>query len=95
MAEKNYIEVTNSSNKTQRWNIIDATLYPDYVYLYKATNAQPIKYSLIIDIEIHTINEKNMKGNNNVIDDINLAYVGNASNMPNLNCLGYCCKNTC
>ena len=95
VAEQNYIEVTNSSNKTQRWNVIDATIDPDYVSLYKAVNSTPVKYSLIIDIEIHTINENNMKGHNNVIDDLNLAYIGNATNMPDLNCLGYCCKNSC
>ena len=71
--------------------MVDCTL--DYgtadVYLSKETNI----YTLTIDIEIHTVNERNDRNNNNTLDDILISYVGNSSDftLDSLNCLGYAC----
>ena len=79
------------TNNIRRWNMVDCTL--DYgtadVYLSKETNI----YTLTIDIEIHTVNERNDRNNNNALDDILISYVGNSSDftLDSLNCLGYAC----
>ena len=38
-------------------------------------------YTLKIDIEIHTSNEKNTAGNNNILDDILISYYGKISDL--------------
>lgn len=49
-------------------------------------------YTLQIDIEVHTQNEKNMFGNNNIIDDILISYIGKKVDFnKNITCLGNDC----
>ena len=51
-------------------------------------------YSLSIDIEIHTTNEKNKLCNNNTLDDIIINYIGKLDDLvtTNINCLGATCS---
>lgn len=81
----------NSSGETRRWNLVDCTLDYSYadVYLIKDINI----YTLIIDIEIHTVNERNDQNNNNSLDDIIISYMGNSSDfvIDSLECLGSDC----
>ena len=54
----------------------------------------PKIYTLQIDIEIHTTNERNKYGNNNLLDDILISYLGKYDNFKGIGqktCLGYNC----
>ncbi len=49
-------------------------------------------YTLQIDIEVHTTNDKNKFGNNNLLDDILISYIENHKILTkNITCLGYDC----
>ncbi|MEG0977344.1 MAG: prepilin-type N-terminal cleavage/methylation domain-containing protein [Clostridia bacterium] len=83
----NNIETTN-----KKWTIESATLYTNSakVYYSKDNNF----YTLNINIEIHTTNDKNTFNNNNILDDISLSYIGKTSDYnltTPLTCLGYDC----
>ena len=90
--------IYNSSGVLQSnrsWDLLDCNIYVDEanVYYMKDQNI----FTMTIDIEIHTVNERNDHDFNNPIDDISISYIGNSANFSTsaLNCLGYCCKNTC
>lgn len=95
-AREKTITVTNSKNEKRTWEVKDATIYPNKANIYTIFNNDAKIYSLQIYLEIHTVNDENTEGSNNGIDDINLSYIGNMTDFtPVLNCLGYCCHNTC
>ena len=50
-------------------------------------------YTLIINIEIHSFNERNDINTNNTLDDITISYIGNSSDYTGVSrrCLGNNC----
>lgn len=91
-AHQDYIVITNAANKKQRWDIKDATLYPNKAFVYTTINNTSKIYSLNFNMEIHTVNDNNTTGNNNIIDDISISYIGSTTDyLPNLTCLGHDC----
>lgn len=92
---KSTITYTSSSGKKRIWTMNDCDIYPN------KANVQFVKddaldgiYTLQIDIEIHTKNEKNTEGNNNLLDDILIGYYGKVADINNKtfsDCLGYSC----
>lgn len=87
---------TASNGVVRKWTIKDGTLNfkKANVYYNQDTKAENERiYTLQIQIEINTANEKNSSTNNNLIDDIVLSYVGNTRDFSNLDltCLGNDC----
>lgn len=96
-AEEKKIKYTDSDGKNRTWNIEGGTIYTKKanVYYMKDNNASGKNYySLSIDIEIHTTNEKNKLCNNNTLDDIIINYIGKLDDLvtTNINCLGATCS---
>lgn len=93
------ITYRTKNGTTRAWEMKNCTLYTKKinVYMTKTIN-NPKIFSMILDIEIHTINEENTEGHNNILDDIAISYVGNVDDIPtdkqnalfNLNCIGAC-----
>ena len=95
-AEEKKIKYTDSDGKKRTWNIEGGKIYTKKanVYYMKDNNASGKNYySLSIDIEIHTTNEKNKLCNNNTLDDIIINYIGKLDDLvtTNINCLGATC----
>lgn len=86
---------TSSDNTLRRWIIEDGSIYVNRakVYYRADTKAENNKiYTLIIDIEVHTINEENDVENNNTLDDIIISYMGSVEDFSTpLSCLGQGC----
>ena len=96
-AEEKKIKYTDSDGKNRTWNIEGGTIYTKKanVYYMKDNNDSGKNYySLSIDIEIHTANEKNKLCNNNTLDDIIINYIGKLDDLvtTNINCLGATCS---
>lgn len=96
-AEEKKIKYTDSDGKNRTWNIEGGTIYTKKanVYYMKDNNDSGKNYySLSIDIEIHTTNEKNKLCNNNTLDDIIINYIGKLDDLvtTNINCLGATCS---
>lgn len=96
-AEEKKIKYTSSDGKKRAWNIEGGTIYTKKanVYYMKDNNDSGKNYySLSIDIEIHTTNEKNKLCNNNTLDDIIINYIGKLDDLvtTNINCLGATCS---
>lgn len=96
-AEEKKIKYTDSDGKKRTWNIEGGTIYTKKanVYYMKDNNTSGKNYySLSIDIEIHTTNEKNKLCNNNTLDDIIINYIGKLDDLvtTNINCLGATCS---
>ena len=96
-AEEKKIKYTDSDGKNRTWNIEGGTIYTKKanVYYMKDNNDSGKNYySLSIDIEIHTTNEKNKLCNNNTLDDIIINYIGKLDDLvtTNINCLGSTCS---
>ena len=96
-AEEKKIKYTDSDGKNRTWNIEGGTIYTKKanVYYMKDNNTSGKNYySLSIDIEIHTTNEKNKLCNNNTLDDIIINYIGKLDDLvtTNINCLGATCS---
>lgn len=96
-AEEKKIKYTDSDGKNRTWNIEGGTIYTKKVNVYymKDNNTSGKNYySLSIDIEIHTTNEKNKLCNNNTLDDIIINYIGKLDDLvtTNINCLGATCS---
>lgn len=89
-ATKDKLTYKSSSDETRTWTMKNAKIYT------KQANVQYLNdeeiYTLQIDIEVHTQNEKNMFGNNNIIDDILISYIGKKVDFnKNITCLGNDC----
>ena len=90
-ATKNELTYRSPTNNIRRWNMVECSLEPRKadVYLNKEKNI----FVLVIDIEVHTVNERNDTNKNNTLDDILISYVGSSSDFSadSLNCLGQAC----
>lgn len=103
-AEEKKIKYTDSDDESRTWNIEGGTIYTKKANVYYAedNNASGKNYySLSIDIEIHTTNEKNKLCNNNTLDDIIINYIGKLDDLDertsdyfkrsDIGCLGVTC----
>lgn len=91
-ATSNTIEYTNTEGDLRKWTLAEGTIYTPRAKVYFATseNAGVVAedseiYTMLIDIEIHTANEKNTFENNNTLDDILLNYIGKVNDLENKN----------
>lgn len=99
VCKSNYLEYTGANGETRKWSITDGTINIKKANVYYRDDAskpssQPRFFTLSIVIEIYTLNENNQEGNNNILDDISLSYLGNMSDLVNFNtktCLGNGC----
>ena len=93
-ASSNTLEYTNSGGDIRAWDMDECSIYVNLADVYY-TKDQNI-FTMTIDIEVHTLNERNDKEFNNPIDDISISYIGNAQDFTanTLNCLGNDCKNS-
>lgn len=86
---------TNSHGETRVWTMENCEIYVPRANVYYSPDYKSEDnriYTLTIDIEIHTINEKNDVFNNNTLDDIIISYLGNAQDFTTpVTCLGNGC----
>jgi len=84
------IAYSSSEGENRSWTMEDGT-----IYVNKANvdfESQEPFYSFVIDIEVHTTNEKNDIDNNNSLDDFLISYIGSTDDYKGtFNCLGYDC----
>lgn len=85
---KDSISYTSSNGDVRKWTMKDCSLYSskaivNFVSDDYLTSKDDKIYTLQIDIEIHTSNEKNTAGNNNILDDILISYYGKISDLNN------------
>ncbi len=106
---KDSITYTSSNGDVRKWTMKDCELYLKKVKMSLINDdfSESIEdkiYTLQLDVEIHTNNEKNTEDNNNILDDILISYYGKVSDLDNdflktyqnsETCLGYCCQNNC
>lgn len=84
-----YIDSTGEN--VRRWEIAESSVYVNRANVYYSADDKI--FTLIIDIEVHTINEENDAENNNTLDDIMINYLGNVSDFTTpLTCLGTGCN---
>lgn len=78
----------------QKWTLTGCTLFTDHVSIYSKTDGSVTSpyFAIVIDIEVHTPNERNDVHNNNVLDDISLSYMGNHNVTYFPPCLGKSCE---
>lgn len=83
---------TSSEGKNRKWTIEDGTIYVKRAKIdFNPDNNNKV-YALQINIEIHTVNDRNKLGNNNTLDDITISFIGNVSDYNKLTtCLGDAC----
>lgn len=86
----------NSNDQIRWWKMKDARIYTDKANVSysddKINEVNKRIYTLQIDIEVHTTNDKNKFGNNNLLDDILISYIGKSQDFnKNITCLGYDC----
>lgn len=74
-----YIPSTGTKD-TETWTLTDGKFKTDGFKITCNEGANDT-YSFNIDIEIHTENDLNKEGNNNILDDIEISYVGNKSDL--------------
>lgn len=90
---------TDSAGETRRWTIEGGFVYVNRANVYYMADSKTTAnklYAITIDIEIHTINERNDVNHNNTLDDIIISYMGNQTDYATyLSCLGCECDNTC
>ena len=85
-----YIDSTGEN--VRRWEIAESSVYVNRANVYYSADDNDKIFTLIIDIEVHTINEENDTENNNTLDDIMINYLGNVSDFTTpLTCLGTGC----
>lgn len=85
---------TSSSGKKRTWTMDKCSIYTAKADVNYSNDNIPKIYTLQIDIEIHTTNERNKYGNNNLLDDILISYLGKYDNFKGIGqktCLGYNC----
>ena len=94
-ATKEQITYLNSDGETRKWTLKDGNVYVNKAHVYLTQDKKDSGdslYTMIIDLEIHTSNEKNTTGNNNTLDDILISYLGNTQDYQEIiTCLGYEC----
>lgn len=95
-ATENKFIYNDTNNNTRSWTMDGGILYTEKAYLnYSADAIEDVinrTYTLQIDIQVHTTNDKNKFGNNNLLDDILISYIGKYSDFnTNVSCLGYDC----
>lgn len=80
-AKKNTIEYKSVDGKVRRWTMKDCEVYTDKANLIFSVDEKKNIFTLQIDIEIHTNNDKNTTGYNNLLDDILISYYGHISDL--------------
>lgn len=95
-ATENKFTYKSSSNSTRNWTIDGGKIYTKKANVSysddKINEVNKRIYTLQIDIEVHTTNDKNKFGNNNLLDDILISYIGKSQDFnKNITCLGYDC----
>jgi len=100
-ATENTLEYTNSNGELRRWTLEEGHIFTESAKVYFSPEVIGEGdlvnriYTLLIDIEIHTTNDKNTTGDNNPLDDILLNYIGKQVDYnKNITCLGDSCNNT-
>ena len=84
-----------STESVRTWDMNDCDVYVERANLYYIKDDNI--FTLNLNIQIHTANDQNNATTNNILDDINLSYIGNSSDfiLDSVYCLGYCCNNQC
>ena len=80
-AKKNTIVYKSVDGKVRRWTMKDCEVYTDKANLIFSVDEKKNIFTLQIDIEIHTNNDKNTMGYNNLLDDILISYYGHISDL--------------
>lgn len=100
-ATENTLEYTNSKGELRRWTLEEGHIFTESAKVYfspEVIGEEDLTnriYTMLIDIEIHTTNDKNTVGDNNPLDDILLNYIGKQLDYnKNITCLGDACNNT-
>ncbi len=91
---KSYATNAAAAN-TKKWQLDkNCEIYTKGLFIY-GDNETSI-YSLVLSLEIHTMNDLNTVGNNSPLDDITISHIGNTSDLKtgiNSGCVGTCTKN--
>lgn len=95
-ATENKFTYKDTNNNTRSWTMDGGKLYTEKAYLnYSEDAIEDVinrTYTLQINIQVHTTNDKNKFGNNNLLDDILISYIGKYNDFnTNVSCLGYDC----
>ena len=80
-ANNNTIVYKSVDGKVRRWTMKDCEVYTDKANLIFSVDEKKNIFTLQIDIEIHTNNDKNTTGYNNLLDDILISYYGHISDL--------------
>ena len=80
-AKKNTIAYKSVDGKVRKWTMKDCEVYTDKANLIFSVDEKKNIFTLQIDIEIHTNNDKNTTGYNNLLDDILISYYGHISDL--------------
>ena len=80
-AKKNTIVYKSVDGKVRRWTMKDCEVYTDKANLIFSVDEKKNIFTLQIDIEIHTNNDKNTTRYNNLLDDILISYYGHISDL--------------
>ena len=91
-ATSNKFTYTSSDGTKRSWTMDGCTIYTNKANVTYSGDSVNQIYALQIDIEVHTVNDNNKAGNNNLLDDILISYIGKYNdfkNSSNLSCLGY------
>lgn len=67
----------NVDNKTRKWVFSDDCEIADKVTVSYARDSKI--YTLIVNIEIYTTNNRNIEGSNNILDDITITHIGDGT----------------
>lgn len=88
---------TNSAGNPRKWTMKDCKIYIKKASVEKVDDPNNL-YSMLLNIEIHTANERNTEANqekntfNNRLDDISISYIGSTTDfVNNMTCLGNEC----
>lgn len=80
-ATKDTFTYTSVDGKVRRWTMKDCEVYTDKANLIFSRDSNNNIFTLQIDVEVHTNNDKNTIGNNNLVDDILISYYGHISDL--------------
>lgn len=80
-ATKDTFTYTNIDGKVRKWTMKDCEVYTDKANVIFSKNENNNIFTLQIDIEVHTNNDKNTTGYNNLLDDILISYYGHISDL--------------
>lgn len=93
-ASSNKFTYKSVDDKERTWTMKNATIYTKNANVSYSSDSNSQIYTLQIDIEVHTINDNNKAGNNNLLDDILISYIGKYNDFNSeITCLGYNCEN--